>query len=154
MVTDAELITWSRQDYVWRFCLKSTWNQMLFFLRFLTSKSFWTWHYFLPHSFNLGAKIVRGSEEHIWGSERSAFIFWQYSPWALQIFSGGSTCANLWTCTSVNATRWSHDLTVARAVCVVLCFFTTGTYMHSVGDAENPCNNTLCHSSHSCCRSR
>ena len=36
-----------------------------------------------------------------------------------------------------SATKRSRALTVAQTVCVSLRFFATGTYMHSVGDAEN-----------------
>ncbi len=36
-----------------------------------------------------------------------------------------------------NATRRSCALTVGQTVCVAQRFFATGTYLHSVGDAEN-----------------
>ena len=41
-----------------------------------------------------------------------------------------------------NATRRSCALTVGQTVCVALRFFATGTYLHSVGDAENLSKNT------------
>uniref|UniRef100_A0A667XP17 Putative nuclease HARBI1 n=1 Tax=Myripristis murdjan TaxID=586833 RepID=A0A667XP17_9TELE len=43
-----------------------------------------------------------------------------------------------------NATDRSCALTVGQTVCVALRFFATGTYMHSVGDAENVSKNTVC----------
>ena len=43
-----------------------------------------------------------------------------------------------------SATKRSRALTVAQTVCVSLRFFATGTYMHSVGDAENLSKNTVC----------
>lgn len=36
-----------------------------------------------------------------------------------------------------------HKMTVTSTVCIALHFFATGTYMHSVSDAEN--QNTACH---------
>ncbi|KAK0139982.1 hypothetical protein N1851_023089 [Merluccius polli] len=43
-----------------------------------------------------------------------------------------------------NATKRSCALTVAQCVCVSLRFFATGTYLHTVGDAENISKNTVC----------
>ena len=43
-----------------------------------------------------------------------------------------------------NSTKRSCALTVAQTVCISLRFFATGTYMHSVGDAENLSKNTVC----------
>ncbi len=43
-----------------------------------------------------------------------------------------------------NATRWSRALTVTQTVCITLRSFATGTYMHSVFDAENLSKNAAC----------
>ena len=43
-----------------------------------------------------------------------------------------------------NATQRSRALTVSQCVCVSLRFFATGTYLHTVGDAENISKNTVC----------
>ncbi|KAK0142835.1 putative nuclease HARBI1 [Merluccius polli] len=43
-----------------------------------------------------------------------------------------------------NATKRSCALTVAQCVCISLRFFATGTYMHTVGDAEHISKNTVC----------
>ena len=42
-----------------------------------------------------------------------------------------------------NASQRSCALTVGQTVCVALRFFATGTYLHSVGDAENLSKNTV-----------
>ncbi|KAK0144625.1 DDB1- and CUL4-associated factor 11 [Merluccius polli] len=43
-----------------------------------------------------------------------------------------------------NATKRSCPLTVAQCVCVSLRCFAKGTYLHTVGDAENISKNTVC----------
>ena len=43
-----------------------------------------------------------------------------------------------------NATKRSRALTIAQCVCVSLWFFAKGTYLHTVGDAENISKNTVC----------
>ncbi|XP_046907604.1 putative nuclease HARBI1 [Hypomesus transpacificus] len=43
-----------------------------------------------------------------------------------------------------NATHRSRALTVPQTVCVALRYFATGTFMYSVGDAENISKNTVC----------
>ncbi|KAK0132101.1 putative nuclease HARBI1 [Merluccius polli] len=43
-----------------------------------------------------------------------------------------------------NATKRSRALTVAQCVCVSLRFFAKGTYLHTVGDAENISKDTVC----------
>ncbi|KAK0150414.1 putative nuclease HARBI1 [Merluccius polli] len=43
-----------------------------------------------------------------------------------------------------NATKRSRALTVAQCVCVSLRFVATGTYLHTVGDAENISKNAVC----------
>ncbi|XP_067090351.1 putative nuclease HARBI1 [Osmerus mordax] len=43
-----------------------------------------------------------------------------------------------------NATHHSSALTVPQTVCVALRYFATGTFMYSMGDAENLSKNTVC----------
>ena len=43
-----------------------------------------------------------------------------------------------------NATHRSRALTVPQTVCIALHYFATGTFMYSVGDAENLSKNTVC----------
>ena len=42
-------------------------------------------------------------------------------------------------------TAWSHALTVPQMVCVTLRFFASGSFLYSVGDAENLNKATICH---------
>ena len=43
-----------------------------------------------------------------------------------------------------NATRRSHALTVPQTVCIALRFFASGSFLYSVGDAENLTKSTVC----------
>ncbi|XP_029908331.1 putative nuclease HARBI1 [Myripristis murdjan] len=47
-----------------------------------------------------------------------------------------------------NVTHRNHALTVPQTVCIALRFFATGTFMYSVGDAENLGKNTVCRAIH------
>ncbi len=43
-------------------------------------------------------------------------------------------------------TRCNKALTVPQTVCIALCFFASGTFLYTVGDAENISKSSVCRS--------
>ncbi len=104
---------------------------------------------FLPNPFVLGARTVRGflTRERVFRGRSDPLAFSDDILYERHRFSAEGT---RYRCRLVdvyvtNATRWSCALTVTQTVCIVPCSFATGTYMHSVGDAENLSKSTVCH---------
>ena len=50
-----------------------------------------------------------------------------------------------------HSTVRSHALSVEQMVCVALCFFASGGFLYSVGDAEQLNKATICHTIRSVC---
>ena len=98
---------------------------------------------------DLGAIIVQGSlrRERVFRDRSDLLSFPYVIFYERYRFSAEGICylCKLLEPYVSNSTKRSHALTVAQAVCISLRFFATGTYMHSVGDAENLSKNTVCH---------
>ena len=103
---------------------------------------------FLRNPVDLNARIVRGSlrRERVFRDRTDPLAFHDDILYERYRFSaeGIRYICNLLEPYIGSATKRSRTLTVAQTVCVSLRFFAKGTYMHSVGDAENLSKNTVC----------
>ncbi|KAF7649813.1 hypothetical protein LDENG_00135680 [Lucifuga dentata] len=102
---------------------------------------------FFADPIDLGARIVRGSLQREFRDRIDPLAFYDDVLYERYRFSAEvNKLCKLVEPYVRNATEWSCAFTVAKlyASCCVF-FFATGTYLHSVGDAEHLGKNTVCH---------
>ena len=103
---------------------------------------------FLEDPVELGARIVRGSlrKARVFKDRQNPLAFSDEHLYERYRFSAEGIvyiCQLLEPCVA-SVTRRSRALTVPQIVCIALRLFASGSYMYSVGDAENLSKNTVC----------
>ncbi|XP_046905855.1 putative nuclease HARBI1 [Hypomesus transpacificus] len=103
---------------------------------------------FVEEPVELGARIVRGAlrRARTFRDRQNPLAFHDDHLYERYRFSaeGMTYLCQLLEPYVANATHRSRALTVPQTVCVALRYFATGTFMYSVGDAENISKNTVC----------
>ncbi|XP_033971453.1 putative nuclease HARBI1 [Trematomus bernacchii] len=107
---------------------------------------------FLENTVELGARIARGAlrRERIFRERINPLAFSEEYLYGRYRFSseGLTYLSQLLEPHIANATHQSCALTVPQTVCIALRFFATGSFLYSVGDAENLSKNTVCSAIH------
>ncbi|XP_033971611.1 putative nuclease HARBI1 [Trematomus bernacchii] len=103
---------------------------------------------FVDDTVELGARILRGAlrREGIFRDRQNPLAFSEEYLYERYRFSseGLTYLCQLLEPYIANATRRSCALTVPQTVCIALRYFTTGSFLYAVGDAENLSKNTVC----------
>ncbi|XP_070820669.1 putative nuclease HARBI1 [Chaetodon trifascialis] len=107
---------------------------------------------FYENPVDLGAQLVRRAlrRERTFRDRCNPFELSEQSLYERYRFSGEGlqyNCQLLEPYIS-NVMHRNHALTVPQTVCIALRFFATGTFMYSVGDAENLGKNIVCRAIH------